>query len=66
MGSVSYGLGADIFLLHCRTGRKVGILKAAKGQLLPKAMIGPKSRADSSGTTLWRHVQDTACCGSTL
>ena len=57
MGSVSYGLGADLSLPPC--------LSVTTGiwNLAPKATSGPKSRGASFGTTLWHHVQRYCCLG---
>ena len=57
MGSVSYGLGADLSLPPCLSVT-IGIWTS-----LTKATSGPKSRGASFGTTLWRHVQRYCCLG---
>ena len=55
VGFVSYGIGADISLPHCHTGKKVAIWKERRANGVQKRSHGPKSRDDSFGTKLRRH-----------
>ena len=57
MGSVSYGLGADLSLPPCLSVT-IGIWT-----IVQKATHGPKSHGKSFGTTLWHHVQRYCCFG---
>ena len=57
MGSVSYGLGADLSL---SPSLPVGDDRYLN---LTKVTHGPKSRGKSFGTTLWHHVQRYCCIG---
>ena len=56
VGFVTYGLGADISLPQCLPGGKVGSRKQWRVNCVQKRSHGPKSRDDSFGTTLQRHV----------
>ena len=62
MGSVSYGLGADLSLPPSLPVGDDRYLNPS----FTKATHGPKSRGKSFGTTLWHHVQRYCCLGVLL